>query len=76
MPQIEMKIPAVTGSAIAIAAILAGCVSDHRPMSASDKFMGTGAAAPMATHAPMSPGTSQSPATSKANNLDVIKSPQ
>jgi hypothetical protein len=69
-----MKTSAAIGFAIA-AAILTGCVSDHRPMTASDNFMGTGASPPMATRAPMAPGTSQSPVTSKANNIDVIKSP-
>jgi hypothetical protein len=75
IPYIEMKILAVIGLTIAVASVLTGCVRNDRPMMASDRFMGTGATAPMATHAPMSPGTPQTPATSKANNIDVIKSP-
>jgi hypothetical protein len=71
-----MKIPAETGFAFVAAAILTGCVSDNRPMRASDNFMGTGATAPMATRAPMASGTAQAPSTSKAVKIDVAKSPQ
>ena len=60
---------------MATVALLTGCVRDNRPLMASDNFMSTGAAAPMATQAPMVPGTSQSPAASKANQINVIKSP-